>query len=467
MARRQEFGVSWWGQRWVAVLQSFGWAGRLQRGRTYARSGRVQEILLGAGLVKAQVRGSRPRPYHVYMRIDTLPNAAWKKAIKVMAGRADFAARLLAGEMPAEIEQAFVAADCHLLPFSPRELQAECSCPDWANPCKHIAAVHYVLAREFDQNPFLIFELRGRSREALLAALREQWAGGAAGAGAAARAAGAAAGAAVSTTGPAAEYAADSGAAAGGDDPEYWTLTAGEQQHFWDGGEEWDRRARLSPDAADARLEAVLKALVPPPFAQPDPDAYLQALREYYRVVAVRARSKAVRIRRRDKRLNRDGGVHESFEEMYRSQSRMLQRYIDSLLANRSSDFIGAVMSRAGSLLRSPAITFAQVKWRFETGLTDHDRRLIAAERKRRAEANRLKRKAETEKYYQEAREKEKSARLMVLEAMLLQSMGFTTRQIAEEMQTSTYLVRKSIYQGGRVKLNREIGYLCLVLEQF
>jgi uncharacterized Zn finger protein len=89
-----------------------------------------------------------------------------------MAGRAVFAARLLAGEMPREIDEVFRARRASLFPERPKDLKAACTCPDWANPCKHVAAVHYVLGDTFDRDPFLLFELRGRPRTAVLATLR-------------------------------------------------------------------------------------------------------------------------------------------------------------------------------------------------------------------------------------------------------------------------------------------------------
>lgn len=462
MARRREFGDSWWGEQWVDVLQSFGWANRLQRGRSYARAGRVTEILVGAGRVDAKVKGSRPRPYRVTMRIETLTDATWKKVIKVMAGRADFAARLLAGEMPADIEQVFVTAGCHLFPTSSRELRAECSCPDWANPCKHIAAVHYVLAREFDRDPFLLFELRGRSREALLEALRERWTGGAA------AAAGAASGAMSAAAGPVADHSVSTVGTAGGDGQGNWSLTAAELQHYWDGGDASAWQDSLLPDAPGARPEALLKQLSPPPFAGKESKEYLAVLREYYRAVALRARRRAVYVSRRDRGPTTGNGMSRyiTFEEMYHSKSRFLQKYIDSQLVQRRNAFISEVVFRAWRMLGSRNVSFDQIRWRFEARFTDHERRLIAAEKERRAGLRKQERQVQSEGYYQEQREKEKLTRLRALEVMLMREMGFTIKQIAQEMQITAWRVKQSMEKGRKARLNREVGYLCLVLEQ-
>jgi len=170
----KQFGATWWGQRWIEALERLGYeyAARLRRGRSYARQGRVHDLEVEGGEITARVTGSRPRPYQVTIRVAALPDRVWERAIETMAQRAAFAARLLAGEMPPEIDEAFRSARGSLFPERARDLSTRCTCPDWANPCKHVAAVHYVLGEAFDRDPFLLFELRGRSREQVLEALR-------------------------------------------------------------------------------------------------------------------------------------------------------------------------------------------------------------------------------------------------------------------------------------------------------
>lgn len=169
--KRGQFGASWWAKRWIAVLESFDIGARLQRGRSYARRGQVLSIDIAPGVVKAKVQGSSSKPYSVTIKVKPLPEGDWKKLAAAMASQAIFAAKLLAGEMPQEIEQAFAAVGLSLFPEKLRDLETSCSCPDWSNPCKHIAAVYYLLGEEFDRDPFLIFKLRGMSREELLASL--------------------------------------------------------------------------------------------------------------------------------------------------------------------------------------------------------------------------------------------------------------------------------------------------------
>ena len=170
-SKRGSFGESWWAKRWIAVLESFNIGARLGRGRSYARRGQVLSIDIDKGRVTAGVQGSRSRPYDVVIKVKTLSAAKWKKLAKSLSGQALFAAKLLAGEMPQDIEEAFRDAGLSLFPEKLRDLVTDCSCPDWSNPCKHIAAVYYLLGEEFDRDPFLLFKLRGMSREELIGLL--------------------------------------------------------------------------------------------------------------------------------------------------------------------------------------------------------------------------------------------------------------------------------------------------------
>jgi uncharacterized Zn finger protein len=164
-SQRGAFGQSWWAKRWIAVLEDFDLGARLTRGRSYARSGQVLSIKIEKGNVKARVQGSYPQPYRVEIQIKPLSEANWERLTASLSTQVIFAAKLLAGEMPQEIEEAFNAAGLSLLPKRLGDLTTDCSCPDWSNPCKHIAAVYYLLGEEFDRDPFLIFKLRGMERE--------------------------------------------------------------------------------------------------------------------------------------------------------------------------------------------------------------------------------------------------------------------------------------------------------------
>ena len=175
--RRGAFGKTWWASRWIAALERLVNPGRLARGRTYARTGQVVSLDVDRDGVKAVVQGSRPEPYNVTISFKRLSDAEWERVVDAMAAEALYAARLLSGEMPEQIEEVFAAAGTSLFPTATVDMRTTCSCPDVANPCKHIAAVHYLLGERFDEDPFLMFLLRGRSRDEIVAALRARRAG--------------------------------------------------------------------------------------------------------------------------------------------------------------------------------------------------------------------------------------------------------------------------------------------------
>jgi uncharacterized Zn finger protein len=171
-SKRGAIGEQWWSRRFISVLESYGMSGRLARGRSYARAGQVLDFELSQGKVTARVQGSRVRPYQVRIGVLPLTTAQWRRVQDRLAGQALFRAKLLAGEMPHEIEEVFAECGTPLFPRSPADLDMHCSCPDWEVPCKHLAAVCYVLAEEFDRDPFGMLAWRGQGRDDMLAALR-------------------------------------------------------------------------------------------------------------------------------------------------------------------------------------------------------------------------------------------------------------------------------------------------------
>lgn len=172
--QRGGFASNWWAKRWLAVLESYGIGNRLQRGRSYARGGQVLNIDVQIGLVTAHVQGSRPRPYSVEIQVKLLTDAEWERVLDAISDQAIFTAQLLDGTMPQDIEQVFASARLSLFPETVRDLTTSCSCPDFANPCKHIAAVYYLLGEQFDGDPFLIFTLRGRTKDEVIESLRQR-----------------------------------------------------------------------------------------------------------------------------------------------------------------------------------------------------------------------------------------------------------------------------------------------------
>ena len=170
-----QFSRTWWGQRFIEALEEFTDPARLGRGRSYASGGRIIEYTLNKGTVTARVRGSINPYFGVYkepiyktsITIKAISSDNWAKVIRQIASRADLVTKLLMNEMPDTIEDAFSELGLHLLPHSELDFETSCSCPDWANPCKHIAGVYYLLASALDNDPFLMFELRGLSTDEL------------------------------------------------------------------------------------------------------------------------------------------------------------------------------------------------------------------------------------------------------------------------------------------------------------
>ncbi|MHB8586714.1 MAG: SWIM zinc finger family protein [Thermoplasmatota archaeon] len=167
-------GKEWWSRAWVAALERFASSSRLGRGRAYARRGQVAKLEIGQGGVRAVVQGSRPEPYEVTIRLKPISATGWRQIDAALAEKASFAAALLGGDVPHDIETVFADAHQPLLPKDAEDLATDCSCPDWENPCKHVAAVHYLLGEALDKDPFLLFALRGRSRDEILGALRKR-----------------------------------------------------------------------------------------------------------------------------------------------------------------------------------------------------------------------------------------------------------------------------------------------------
>jgi uncharacterized Zn finger protein len=181
------YGRTWWGQRFLEALEQFTDPGRLSRGRAYASNGKVTSYTIEDGTVTARVRGSVNPYYGVYkeplytttIAIAQFPADAWSRVIARIAARADLITRLLHQEMPDSIEEVFAAEGLRLLPGGEDDFDTDCSCPDWDNPCKHIAGVYYLLAAALDRDPFLLFALRGLAGDDLRAELEKSLLGAA------------------------------------------------------------------------------------------------------------------------------------------------------------------------------------------------------------------------------------------------------------------------------------------------
>ncbi|OAB60836.1 hypothetical protein AY599_22075 [Leptolyngbya valderiana BDU 20041] len=167
----------WWVQQWLDLLDKYRFKKRLERGRNYARKGNVLSIDFKDQKVLSDVQGTEDEPYHISLWLDNFSNEDWEFVINTLSEQVIFSAKLLAGEMPTNIEDVFAANGLRLFPFSLQEIRSRCSCPDKANPCKHIIAVYHLLGDRFAEDPFLLFQLRGRTKAQIIEALRERRAG--------------------------------------------------------------------------------------------------------------------------------------------------------------------------------------------------------------------------------------------------------------------------------------------------
>ncbi|MEB3348782.1 MAG: SWIM zinc finger family protein [Cyanobacteriota bacterium] len=164
----------WWVEQWMELINAYRYKKRLERAWGYAREGNVVSIRFEGRRVHARVQGTEPDPYKVKLWLDVLSDEDWGYVLDALNQKARWSAQLLAGVMPRDIERAFAASGRRLFPFKLQEVRSECSCPDKANPCKHISAVYYLMGDRFSEDPFVLFQLRGRSRAQLLADLAER-----------------------------------------------------------------------------------------------------------------------------------------------------------------------------------------------------------------------------------------------------------------------------------------------------
>ena len=163
----------WWVEQWMELINSYRFKKRLERAWSYAKEGNVTSIRFEGRRVHARVQGTDEDPYKVKLWLDVLDDDDWKYVLEALTQKARWSAQLLAGVMPRDIERAFAASGRRLFPFKLQEVRSECSCPDKANPCKHISAIYFLMGERFKEDPFVLFQLRGRSRQKLLTDLAE------------------------------------------------------------------------------------------------------------------------------------------------------------------------------------------------------------------------------------------------------------------------------------------------------
>ena len=154
-----QYGKTWWGQQWLNSLSKIDNSNRLPRGRTYANKGAVKNIEIETNAISAKVQGSAPRPYKVMVSVPIFTNNQKQALLEAILGNPTLLAKLLNRELPQELAKFAEEKNIPLFPKSWRDFPMKCSCPDSAVPCKHLAAVIYIIANEIDKNPFLVFQL--------------------------------------------------------------------------------------------------------------------------------------------------------------------------------------------------------------------------------------------------------------------------------------------------------------------
>ena len=164
----------WFVEQWMEYINVYRYNKRLERAWGYAREGNVTSIRFEGRRVHARVQGTGEDPYKVKLWLDVLNDEDWGYVLEALTQKARWSAQLLAGIMPSDIERAFAASGKRLFPFKLQEVRSECSCPDKANPCKHISAVYFLMGDRFSEDPFVLFQLRGRNRTKLLEDLAEK-----------------------------------------------------------------------------------------------------------------------------------------------------------------------------------------------------------------------------------------------------------------------------------------------------
>jgi len=163
----------WWVEQWMELINSYRFKKRLERAWIYAKSGNVTSIRFEGRKIHARVQGTDEEPYKVKLWLDVLNDEDWSYVLEALNQKAKWSAQLLAGIMPIDIERAFASSGRRLFPFKLEDIRSECTCPDKANPCKHISAIYYLMGDRFREDPFVLFQLRGRTREKLLFDLAE------------------------------------------------------------------------------------------------------------------------------------------------------------------------------------------------------------------------------------------------------------------------------------------------------
>ncbi len=159
-----KFGNKWWSKKWLEALEFFEYDKRIIQGRFYAREGQIRSLEINRGYIQAKVQGTKIKPYSVTIKLQILTDHAWQDILEQMAGNALLFSKLLIDKFPEDLSKIFLRFNYPLFPNNVDDLLTSCTCSDWANPCKHTAAVYYILSDIIEYNPFTLLLIRGKSR---------------------------------------------------------------------------------------------------------------------------------------------------------------------------------------------------------------------------------------------------------------------------------------------------------------
>src|SRR5580658_5097279 len=165
---------NWWGAAWVEKIERLAEPKRFAEGAKYARTGFLPAVRFDGRTVAARVQVPHEPPYMVRISFDPFSREQWEGLLAEVRDRGALASSISSGDLPMEVQTAFSKANLRFMPERYVDLHLECACPDWLKPCKHMVAVWLKFARDFDREPFLVFELRGMRRDELLALLRNR-----------------------------------------------------------------------------------------------------------------------------------------------------------------------------------------------------------------------------------------------------------------------------------------------------
>jgi uncharacterized Zn finger protein len=162
--KQGNYGRTWWGDRWLKVFEPSAVEARLSQGRSYAKDGQVLTLDVESGIIKGTVQGNELKPFEVTIEVQKISEGFWEEAEEQLRDNSKVCAALLAGKLPEDIDSIFGDYPVSLFPNRLKHIKSSCTCGDWANPCRHTAAVYYVMAEQIDRDPFILFAIRGRSR---------------------------------------------------------------------------------------------------------------------------------------------------------------------------------------------------------------------------------------------------------------------------------------------------------------